>query len=153
MHGTNAERGEVVGQAVEFIAELVVGTKGAGAAMKAAKTGSMGSKVANVADKVADIAKAAGSKVKQWTWDKLPNGFKGIFGKRRVSVKPKNAPNIEKWKAKGGKVEILKDGTWKYTDWEGNVVKYKNGYPDFSPYARQSVEYWKTERKSYNGLH
>jgi hypothetical protein len=89
LHGTNAERGEVVGQAVEFIAEFVVGTKGAGAAMKAVKAGSMGSKaakVANVADIVADIAKSAGSKVKQWTLDKLPKGFKGIFGKKRFNL-------------------------------------------------------------------
>jgi hypothetical protein len=143
LHGTNVERGEVAGQAVEFIAELIVGTKGAGAAMKSVKAGSMGgktAKVAKVANKAADIAKSAGGTVRQWTLEKLPKGFKGIFGKKRVSTKPKNAPNIEKWKAKGGKVELLKDGTWKYTDWEGNIVKYKNGYPDFSPYARQNVD-------------
>jgi hypothetical protein len=80
------ERGEVVGQAVEFIAELIVGTKGAGAAMKSVKAGSMGgkaAKVANVADNAADIAKSAGGKGKQWTLEKLPKGFKGIFGKKQ----------------------------------------------------------------------
>jgi hypothetical protein len=87
LHGTNAERGEVAGQAVEFVAEIIFGSKGAGAAMKAAKTGSMGSNVANVADKVADIAKAADSKVKQWTLDKLPKGKKGIFGKKVILLK------------------------------------------------------------------
>ncbi len=41
---------------------------------------------------------------------------------------------------KGGKVEISDDGTWKYTDWEGNVVCYKNGHPEFKPpHLRQSV--------------
>jgi hypothetical protein len=89
LHGTNVERGEVAGQAVEFVAELVVGTKGAGAAMKAVKAGSMGSKaakVANVADKVTDITKTAGSKIRQWTLDKLPKGKKGIFGKKKKKV-------------------------------------------------------------------
>lgn len=31
--------------------------------------------------------------------------------------KPKNSPDIDKWVKKGGKVEELPDGTWKYTDW------------------------------------
>jgi hypothetical protein len=85
LHGTNAERGEVAGQAVEFVAEVIFGTKGAGAAIKSVKAGSMGSKaakVANAADKAADIAKVADGKVKQWTLEKLPKGTKGIFGKK-----------------------------------------------------------------------
>jgi hypothetical protein len=98
MHGTSAERGEVAGQAVEFVAEFFVGTKGAGAAMKAVKGGSMGgkaAKVAEVADKAADITKAAGGKVKQWTLDKLPKSTKGIFGKKRPKL-PANATNKQK---------------------------------------------------------
>jgi hypothetical protein len=86
LHGTNVERGEVAGQAVEFVAEIIFGSKGAGVAMKAAKTGSMDSKVAkaaNMADKVADIVKSADGKVRQWTLDKLPKGKKGIFGKKK----------------------------------------------------------------------
>ena len=84
MYGTDFERGEIVGQAVEFAAEVVVGTKGAGAAMKSAKAGSMGAKaakLANFADKVGDIVKATGGKLKKWTLGKLKKAKKGIFGK------------------------------------------------------------------------
>ncbi len=55
-------------------------------------------------------------------------------------TKPKNSPDPVKWKGKGGKVEVLEDGTWRYTDKNGNVVDYKNGYPDLSSYERQRVE-------------
>ena len=97
--------------------------------------GSKMAKIAGIADKVGEILKATGGKLKKWTLGKLKNAKKGIFGK-----KPLNAPNIEKWMKKGGKVETLEDGTWRYTDWEGNVVDYKNGHPDFSPHSRQSVD-------------
>ena len=61
--------------------------------------------------------------------------------KENMSAKPKNSPDPEKWRNKGGKVERLDDGTWRYTDWEGNVVDYKNGHPDFKPpHLRQSVD-------------
>ena len=86
-HGSNVERGEVVGQAIEFIAELAVGTKGAGAALKSVKGGSMGAKMAKGAgyvDKVLDITKAAGNTLKKWTLGKLPKAIKGIFGKKRI---------------------------------------------------------------------
>ena len=87
VHGTNEERGEIVGQAIEFIAEIAVGTKGAGAALKSVKAGSMGSKMAKIAgivDKAGDILKAAGGKIKQWTLNKLPKAIKGIFGKGAI---------------------------------------------------------------------
>ncbi|EOL45081.1 HNH endonuclease [Enterococcus caccae] len=32
---------------------------------------------------------------------------------------------------KGGEIDILDDGTWVYKDWDGNVIKYTDGYPDF----------------------
>ncbi|MGK6341275.1 HNH endonuclease [Chryseobacterium sp. DT-3] len=55
--------------------------------------------------------------------------------------KPKNSPTPKKWIAKGGTVEELPDGTWRYTDWEGNVVDYVNGHPVFKePHVRQSVD-------------
>jgi Holliday junction resolvase-like predicted endonuclease len=57
--------------------------------MKAAKSGSMGSKVAKVAgiaDKVSDVVKVAGGKVKQWTLGKLPKSIKGIFGKKKFDM-------------------------------------------------------------------
>jgi RHS-family protein len=42
---------------------------------------------------------------------------------------------------KGGTIKVSDDGkNWEYTDWEGNTVKYKDGYPDFSPYERQHVD-------------
>jgi hypothetical protein len=62
-------------------------------------------------------------------------------GKKPVtSKKPKYSPDPKKWKEKGGKVEKLDDGTWRYTDWEGNVVDYKNGHPDFGKYSRQDID-------------
>jgi hypothetical protein len=48
-----------------------------------------------VADKVADVVKSAGGKVKQWTLDKLPKGFKGIFGKK-IPKLPANATTKQK---------------------------------------------------------
>ncbi|GIM50348.1 hypothetical protein CAPN003_18000 [Capnocytophaga stomatis] len=56
--------------------------------------------------------------------------------------KSKYAPDPKKWEKKGGKVEVLEDGTWRYTDWEGNVVDYVNGYPVFKipDHARQNVD-------------
>ncbi|WP_373687892.1 HNH endonuclease [Acinetobacter sp. YH12207] len=30
--------------------------------------------------------------------------------------------------------------TWVYKDWDGNVVRYPNGYPDFSSYVKQEVK-------------
>jgi hypothetical protein len=62
--------------------------------MKAAKSGSMGSKVAKVAgiaDKVSDVVKVAGGKVKQWTLGKLPKSIKGIFGKKKGYKKIEDA--------------------------------------------------------------
>lgn len=66
-----------------------------------------------------------------------------------ASPKPKNSPDVAKWEAKGGIVEVNGD-TWKYTDWEGNVVEYKNGYPDFEPYSRQSVDIGKQKGDNYH---
>jgi hypothetical protein len=66
-----------------------------------------------------------------------------------ASPKPKNSPDVAKWEAKGGKVEVTGD-TWKYTDWEGNVVEYKNGYPDFEPHSRQSVDVGKQKGDNYH---
>lgn len=66
-----------------------------------------------------------------------------------ASPKPKNSPDVAKWEAKGGKVEVNGD-TWKYTDWEGNVVEYKNGYPDFEPHSRQSVDIGKQKGDNYH---
>jgi hypothetical protein len=67
------------------------------------------------------------------------------WAKGETSTKPANSPDPEKWIGKGGKLDILPDGTWRYTDWEGNVVDYTNGYPNFEPYSRQSVDIGKQE--------
>jgi uncharacterized Zn-binding protein involved in type VI secretion len=69
-----------------------------------------------------------------------PNRLGTAGGNIRLRPKPKNSPDIKKWKEKGGRVDVLPDGTYRYTDWEGNVVDYKNGHPDFTPHQRQSVE-------------
>ena len=38
---------------------------------------------------------------------------------------------LQKWMDKGGKVEILEDGTWAYTNSEGITIKYIEGFSDF----------------------
>lgn len=53
------------------------------------------------------------------------------LAKDQVTVKPKNSPDPVKWMKKGGSITIDEDGTWTYHDWEGNSVRYPNGYPDF----------------------
>ena len=102
LHGSNVEKGEVVGHAIEFVAEIVVGTKGVGAAMKSAKAGSMGSKMAKLSgavDKVMDAVKLAGGKLKQKILGQLKKAIKGVFGKKKVILKLKGKdiemPNME----------------------------------------------------------
>ena len=48
-----------------------------------------------------------------------------------LNTKPKNSPNPQKWLNKNGQISIDKNGTWKYTNSNGQSVKYPNGYPDF----------------------
>ena len=55
--------------------------------------------------------------------------------------KPKNSPDPKKWKENGGTIKVSDDiKIWEYTDWGGNTVKYKDGYPDFGPHERQYVD-------------
>ena len=90
LHGSNVEKGEIVGHAIEFVAEIVVGTKGAGAAAKTAKAGSMGGKMAKISgvvDKVLDAVKVAGGKLKQKILGQLKKAIKGVFGKGAKETK------------------------------------------------------------------
>ena len=65
----------------------------------------------------------------------------GVLVHNGYKDKPKNSPDPKKWKEKGGTIKVSDDGkVWEYTDWEGNTVKYKDGYPDFSPHERQHVD-------------
>ena len=74
-----------------------------------------------------------------------PTGWIDPFGLKCVTEKPnhggwKNAPNWDKWKSKGGQVKPNKDGSVTYTRKDGVSVNYnKDGYPDFSPFAKESV--------------
>ena len=54
--------------------------------------------------------------------------------------KPLYAPTISKWYKKGGSIEVLDNGNWKFTDWEHNVVVYEGEEPNFDKYARQQVD-------------
>ena len=54
--------------------------------------------------------------------------------------KPLYAPTISKWYKKGGSIEILANGNWKYTDWEHNSVVYEGDEPNYDKYARQQVD-------------
>ena len=65
----------------------------------------------------------------------------GVLVHNGYKDKPKNSPDPKKWKEKGGTIKVSEDGkVWEYTDLEGNTVKYKDGYPDFSPHERQHVD-------------
>lgn len=67
-----------------------------------------------------------------------PQGWIDPLG---LTGKPLNSPNVKSWFNKGGSIWQEIDGrTWVYQDWEGNIVRYPNGYPDFEPYAIQSVD-------------
>jgi len=54
--------------------------------------------------------------------------------------KPLYAPTISKWYKKGGSIEVLDNGNWKFTDWEHNSVVYEGDEPNFDKYARQQVD-------------
>ncbi|MBO4107922.1 HNH endonuclease [Streptococcus suis] len=61
-----------------------------------------------------------------------------------LNTKPKNSPAPQKWLDKGGKIEIdysKLPPEWIYTDWEGNIIKYTDGFPDFkgAGYVNQEV--------------
>lgn len=119
-------RGDKVGAALSFAAMIPIAGWGA----TAVKFSRKGMNIAQIGVKGTDTAKTI---VKQG--DETGGVVKNIY-----KNKPKNSPDVKKWKEKGGTVEVADDGTWKYTDWEGNTVNYKDGYPDFKPYERQSVE-------------
>ncbi|RZJ91679.1 MAG: HNH endonuclease [Hymenobacter sp.] len=57
-----------------------------------------------------------------------------------LTPKPKHSPVPTKWKQKGGRIDVLEDGNWKYTDWEGNTVVYNGDEPNFNPHQRQQVD-------------
>jgi hypothetical protein len=67
---------------------------------------------------------------------------KGIHVQRlsELTSKPKHSPTPAKWKEKGGKIDVLENGNWKYTDWEGNAVEYDGDEPNFDPHQRQQVD-------------
>lgn len=54
--------------------------------------------------------------------------------------KPLYGPTIRKWHQKGGTIEVLPGGNWKYTDWLGNYVVYEGDEPNFDHFARQQVD-------------
>ncbi|HEM8662665.1 TPA: HNH endonuclease, partial [Klebsiella aerogenes] len=57
-----------------------------------------------------------------------------------LTGKPLNSPDISKWLNKGGTVwQEVESKVWVYQDSAGNVVRYPEGFPDFTPYERQSV--------------
>ena len=65
----------------------------------------------------------------------------GVLVHNGYKDKPKKSPDPKRWKENGGTIKVSDDGkVWEYTDWEGNTVKYKDGYPDFSPHERQHVD-------------
>ena len=141
------EWGDFAGQ-VLFEVGTEVATAGGAAALTAVKTADKVvdmAKAANRVNDVLDAAKAldklddAADAAKALDKAKVPKLEMPVTNARKKG-KPLNSPDIDKWKKKGGRVEVLDNGTWRYTDWEGNVVDYVNGYPVFKePHLRQSV--------------
>jgi hypothetical protein len=66
---------------------------------------------------------------------------RGIHVQRldQLTEKPPYAPIPTKWKEKGGRVDVLPNGNWKYTDWEGETVVYEGDEPNFDHKALQQV--------------
>ncbi len=67
---------------------------------------------------------------------------RGIYVQRlnQLTDKPRYAPIPVKWKEKGGRIDVLPNGNWRYTDWLGNVVLYEGDEPNFDPHALQQVD-------------
>lgn len=57
-----------------------------------------------------------------------------------ATKKPLYAPTIAKWYKKGGSIEVLDNGNWKFTDWEHNSVVYEGDFPNFDDYKRQEID-------------
>ncbi|KQO04988.1 RHS-family protein [Paenibacillus sp. Leaf72] len=62
------------------------------------------------------------------------------FSKEIMKTKPMNSPIPEKWYRKGGTISMEENGTWTYTNKQGQSVSYPNGYPDFTPYYHPTVK-------------
>ena len=54
--------------------------------------------------------------------------------------KPLYAPTISKWYEKGGSIEVLDNGNWKFTDWEHNSVVYEGDEPNYDKFVIQEVD-------------
>ena len=88
-NGTAAEGGVMVGETAEFIVELAVGSKGAGAAIKGIKGAA---KSANLAEKTAKAISTISEFVKTSKLAKFAESIKGIFkvGRKKLfTVDPK----------------------------------------------------------------
>ncbi|MBC2368389.1 hypothetical protein HBP99_07060 [Listeria booriae] len=62
------------------------------------------------------------------------------ISKKIMDTKPRNSPVPEKWIKKGGSISIDGNGTWSYTNKNGQMVSYPDGYPDFEVYRHPNVE-------------
>ena len=109
--------------------QLVTGTMSSG-----------GGRLTNLADNLSAFAKNLDGSV-----DDVMEAGKGLSNdvlkisednitKEILRTKPKNSPVAKKWLDKGGTIEVDSSKIppeWLYTDWEGNTIKYTDGFPDF----------------------
>ena len=109
--------------------QLVTGTMSSG-----------GGRLTNLADNLSAFAKNLDGSV-----DDVVEAGKGLSNdvlkisednitKEILRTKPKNSPVAKKWLDKGGTIEVDSSKIppeWLYTDWEGNTIKYTDGFPDF----------------------
>lgn len=67
-----------------------------------------------------------------------------------LKTKPKNSPNPEKWIKGNGNISIDQNGTWTYTNSNGQSVRYVDGYPDFKEAGLVKQEVDIGEFKNYH---
>ena len=68
------------------------------------------------------------------SWNEFKSAYNGNVAKFIKEHKPKRSPNIKKWFAKNGTIDIqIIDGKeiWTYTSSDGISVPYIDGYVDF----------------------
>lgn len=137
--------GDKVSAALSAAAMLPVG----GQAATAAKWGKKGVQAVEkqVAKEAAERAakeaaeKAAKEKLEREAAERAKGGRINEAIRKPSGGAWDSAPNPRKWADDGGKVEKHADGSITFTRKDGVGVTYsKDGYPDFSPHTKKSVE-------------
>ena len=134
--------------AAELLSAPIAWTKAQKAAQAAKAKAALDAAEAAKAKAALDAAEAARAKAALEAEEAAGDAAKAGDGVHvsATPVKPKGgawdyAPNWEKWEKDGGRVVPNPDGSVNYIRKDGVEVLYnKEGFPDFSPHAKHSVE-------------